>query len=252
MASRWPRKPDALADLVLIHAFPVDASMWDHQVSALAGEATVLAPSLPGFGEGPPAGEVMTMDAAADHVAAEMGRAGIDRAAVCGLSMGGYVAFSMWRRHRDRIAGLVLADTRAEPDDDAGRERRRLVAERARRQGSGAVADDPPALLSETADPALWDRVREMIRRQPGPAIAAASLGLGERADARPLLPDIDVPTTVIVGSADTLTPPPMSEALAAAIPGARLVVLEGAGHLSNLEEPDGFTEAVRDLLRRT
>jgi pimeloyl-ACP methyl ester carboxylesterase len=240
-----------VASLVLIHAFPVDAAMWEEQAAALAGEADVAAPSLPGFGGTPPVGDVMTMDAAADHVAAEMDRAGIDRAVVCGLSVGGYVAFSMWRRHRDRIAGLALADTQAGPDDEAGRERRRLVAEKARGRGSEAIADEPPPLLSEHAEPALWERVKEMIRRQPGDSIAAASLGLGERADARPLLPEIDVPTTVIVGSADTLTPPAMSEAMAAAIPGAELVVLDGAGHLSNLEDPDGFTAALRAVLQR-
>jgi pimeloyl-ACP methyl ester carboxylesterase len=240
-----------VASLVLIHAFPVDAAMWDGQAAALTDQADVAVPPLPGFGGAPSVGDVMTMDAAADHVAAEMDRVGMDRAVVCGLSMGGYVAFSMWRRHRDRIAGLALADTRAEPDDEAGRERRRLVAEKARGQGSGAIADEPPPLLSEQAEPALWDRVKEMIRRQPGESIAAASLGIGGRADARPLLPEIDVPTTVIVGSADTLTPPAMSEAMVDAIPGADLVVLDGAGHLSNLEAPDGFTAALRAVLQR-
>jgi pimeloyl-ACP methyl ester carboxylesterase len=237
--------------LVLVHAFPVDAAMWDEQVAALSEQADVLAPSLPGFGGTAPAGDVMTMDAAADHVAAEMDRAGVDRAVVCGLSMGGYVAFSMWRRHRERISALALADTRAEPDDDAGRERRRQVADKARTEGSAAIADSPPALLSEGAAPALWGRVKEMIRRQPGEAIGAASLGLGERADSRPVLPEVDVPTTVIVGSADTLTPPAMSEAMVEAIRGAELVVLDGAGHLSNLEDPRGFTEALRGLLRQ-
>lgn len=241
-----------MASLVLIHAFPVDASMWDHQVAVLGGEVDVVAPSLPGFGGTPGVGEVMTMEAAADHVAAEMDRAGMERAVVCGLSMGGYVAFALWKRHPDRIAALGLADTRAEPDDDAGRERRRQVAETARAEGSAAIAESPPPLLSEGAGPTLWDRVRELIRRQPGESIAAASLGLAERADARPLLAGIDVPTTVIVGSGDTLTPPPMSEAMAEAIPGADLVVLEGAGHLSNLEDPEGFTEALRGLLGRT
>jgi 3-oxoadipate enol-lactonase len=237
--------------LLLVHAFPVDAGMWAGQSSELSGQATVVAPSLPGFGGTPAAGEVMTMDAAADFLAEELDRAAIDRAVVCGVSMGGYVAFSLWRRHRDRIAGLVLADTRAEPDDEAGRERRRAVAEKARFEGSEAIAADPPPLLSEGADPALWERVRDMIRRQPGSSLAAASLGMAERPDSRPILPEIDVPTTVLVGSADTLTPPPMSEAMAEAIPGAELVVLEGAGHLSNLEDPDGFTGALRDLLRR-
>jgi 3-oxoadipate enol-lactonase len=241
-----------VANLVLVHAFPVDASMWDEQIAALKGEVDrVVAPNLPGFGGTPGVGDVMTMEAAADHVVAEMDRAGIDRAVVVGVSMGGYVAFAMWARNRDRFAALGLGDSRAEPDDDAGRERRRQVAEKARSEGSEAIAAAPPPLLTEDADPELWDRVKESIRRQPGESIAAASLGLGERADARPLLPGVDVPTTVIVGSADTLTPPSMSRSMSEAIPGADLVVLEGAGHLSNLEDPQGFTDAVRGLIRR-
>jgi pimeloyl-ACP methyl ester carboxylesterase len=237
--------------LHLDHAFTVDAGMWADQRAALSADATVLAPSLPGFGGTPAAGDVMTMDAAADFLAEELDRGGVDRAVVCGVSMGGYVAFSLWRRYRDRIAGLALADTRAEPDDEAGRERRRAVADKARTEGSEAIAADPPPLLSEGADPALWERVRDMIRRQPGPSIAAASLGMAERPDSRPILPQIDVPTAVLVGSLDTLTPPPMSEAMAEAIPRAELVVLDGAGHLSNLEAPDAFTMALRDLLSR-
>jgi pimeloyl-ACP methyl ester carboxylesterase len=225
--------------------------MWEAQVEALGGEVDVLAPLLPGFGGTSAAGDVMTMDAAADFLAGELDRAGADRAVVCGLSIGGYVAFSLWRRHRQRIAGLALADTRAEPDDDAGKERRRAVAETARARGSAAIAENPPALLSEGADSALWNRVKEMIRRQPGEAIAAAALGMGERPDSRPVLSEIDVPTAIIVGSADTLTPPPMSEAMAAAVKDAQLTVLEGAGHLSNLEDPDGFTAALRALIER-
>jgi 3-oxoadipate enol-lactonase len=235
--------------LLLIHAFPVDASMWEPQLDAMGGD--VMAPNLPGFGGTAAADRVMTMDAAADFVAGELDRAGIDRAVVCGLSIGGYVAFSLWRRHRDRIAGLVLADTRAEPDDEAGRDRRRGVAEKARSGGSEAIAEEPPPLLSEGADPALWNRVKDMIGRQPGESIAAASLGMAERPDSRPILGDIDVPTTVIVGSADALTPPPMSESMAKAIPQAELVVLDGAGHLSNLEAPDAFTASLHSLMDR-
>jgi pimeloyl-ACP methyl ester carboxylesterase len=237
--------------LVLIHAFPVDAAMWDRQVASLGTDDEVLAPFLPGFGGSPSAGDVMTMDAAADFVAGEMDQAGLDRAVVCGLSIGGYVAFSLWRRHRRRIAGLALADTRAEPDDEAGVERRKAVAHKARTEGSEAIAENPPPLLSDAADDALWEQVKEMIRRSPGEAIAAASLGMAERPDSRPVLPEIDVPTTVIVGSADALTPPAMSETMARAIPNAELVTLNGAGHLSNLEDPDGFTATLRQLIQR-
>ena len=240
-----------MTGVVLIHAFPVDASMWDRQVASLKADGEVLAPFLPGFGGTPSAGEVMTMDAAADFVAGEMDRAGLERAVVCGVSMGGYVAFSLWRRHRRRIAGLVLADTKAEADDEAGVERRKAVAQKVLTEGSAAIAENPPPLLSDAADEALWEQVKEMIRRQPAEAIAAASLGMAERPDSRPVLPEIDVPTTVIVGSADTLIPPAMSEPMARTIPNAELVTLNGAGHLSNLEDPDGFTASLRQLIQR-
>lgn len=96
-----------MATILLVHAFPVDAEMWDRQVSDLRAEHTVLAPHLPGFGGTAPTGNELTMDAAADFLAGELDREGTDRAVVCGLSIGGYVAFSLWRRHRDRIAGLT-------------------------------------------------------------------------------------------------------------------------------------------------
>ncbi|MGH2663635.1 MAG: alpha/beta fold hydrolase [Actinomycetota bacterium] len=240
-----------MTGLVLIHAFPVDAAMWDRQLASLETDDQVLAPSLPGFGGTPPAGEILSMDAAADFVAGEMDRAGLDRAVVSGLSIGGYIAFSLWRRHRQRIAGLALADTRAEPDDEATVERRKAVAQKALTEGSAAIAESPPPLLSDAADEPLWEQVKEMIRRQPGEAIAAASLGMAARPDSRPMLPEIDVPTTVIVGSADALTPPAMSETMARAIPNAELVTLHGAGHLSNLEDPDGFTASLRQLIQR-
>ncbi|HZA27553.1 MAG TPA: alpha/beta fold hydrolase [Actinomycetota bacterium] len=240
-----------MTTVLLIHAFPLDASMWDEQVAALRGEGEVLAPSLPGFGGTGPVGDVLTMDAIADYLAEELDRAGAEQALVCGLSIGGYAAFSLWRRHQNRVAGLLLADTRAEADDEAGKERRRAVAEKARAEGSGPMAENPPPLLSERAEPALWERVKDVIRRQPGDAIAAASLGMAERPDSRPILPTINVPTTIVVGSADALTPPAMSEAMAEAIPDAELIVLEGAGHLSNMEDPERFLSALRKLAAR-
>ncbi len=237
--------------LLLIHAFPMDASMWDAQLEALPGELPVLAPSLPGFGGTPLPHGALTVQAMAGALVAELDRVGVDRTVVCGVSMGGYAAFELWRSHRHRVAGLLLADTRAEADDEAGRARRRELAEKVRAGGSDVVADDPPPLLSARADPGLWETVKATIRRQPPEAIARASLGMAERPDARDLLPGIDVPATVLCGSEDTLTPLPMSEAMAASVPGAELVVIEGAGHLANVEAPRPFTEAIRRLLDR-
>jgi pimeloyl-ACP methyl ester carboxylesterase len=240
-----------MTTLLLVHAFPLDASMWEEQLAAVKDDVDVLAPSLPGFGGTPPAGDALTVEAMANSLVGELDRAGADRAVVCGLSMGGYATFALWRLHRERIAGLVLADTRAEADDEVGRERRRTTADTVKARGSEWMADNPPPLLSEGADPALWEKVKETIRRQPAHAIAAAALGMAERVDSRPILAEIDVPTAVIVGSADTLTPPEMSQTIADGIPGAELTVLDGAGHLSNLESPKEFTAAVRDLLQR-
>jgi pimeloyl-ACP methyl ester carboxylesterase len=160
----------------------------------------------------------------------------VERALVCGLSMGGYVALAMWRRQRDRVAGLVFANTKAGADDDAGRERRRALAERLRREGNGFLVESPPPLLSADAPEELWARVRAMIAAQPADAIAAASLGMAERPDSTPDLAGINVPTLVITSSADTLIPPEATTPMAEQIKGARLSVIEGAGHLSNLE----------------
>jgi pimeloyl-ACP methyl ester carboxylesterase len=145
----------------------------------------------------------------------------------------------------------VLVDTRAEPDDDAAREKRRATATLVESGGSEAIADDPPPLLSDGAPPILWEGVKETIRRQPAAAIAAALLGMAERPDSRPSLGTIEVPTLVVVGSEDALTPPPLSRSMAEAIPTAELVTLEGAGHLSNLEAPGRFLDALRRFLKR-
>lgn len=238
--------------LLLLHGWPLDASMWGQQVRELGSVTTVVAPNLPGFGGIQPAGRVMTMDAAADAAAEALRAAGVDRAVVCGLSLGGYVALALWRRNRDLVAGFVFANTRAGADDDAGKERRRNLAERLRAEGSGFLVENPPPLLSETAPAELWDRVKAIIAAQPAEAIAAAALGMAERPDSTPDLPGIDVPTLVVTSTGDTLIPPEATSPMAEQIPEARLEVIEGAGHLSNLEAPDEFARLLRDHLAAT
>lgn len=237
--------------LLLLHAFPVDASMWEPQVTGLGDEVKVVAPNFPGFGGTPPAGPVLTMDQAAEHATAEMAKAGIDRAVVCGLSMGGYVAFALWRKFRERVAGLVLANTKAGADDEAGKERRRALAERLRSEGNGFLVESPPPLLSADAPDDLWGKVKGIIAGQPAEAIAEASLGMAERPDSTADLPGIDVPTLVITSTGDTLIPPEATSPMADQIAGARLEVIENAGHLSNLEASEAFTALLRDHLAR-
>ena len=135
--------------LLLIHAWPVDARMWEPQREAVR-DVPVVAPHLPGFGGTAPAGEVLTMRAATDRVLAELDAAGMERVVVAGLSLGGYVAFEVWRTARDRVAGLVLANTRAVADTPEGAEGRRARAARLRSEGNVRV-DDPPPRQSEHA-----------------------------------------------------------------------------------------------------
>jgi 3-oxoadipate enol-lactonase len=237
--------------LLLIHAFPLDARMWEPQLSAFAAALPVVAPHLPGFGGSPAAGETMTMSSAAERVIGELDRAGVDRAMVCGLSMGGYVAFELWRRVPERIAGLVLANTRAGADTQEGAAGRRALAERLRAEGSAFLAASPPPLLSASAPQELWARVKAMIAEQPADAIAAAALGMAERPDSTADLGGIDVPTLVIVSDGDTLIPAEASAPMADQIPGAILASIEGAGHLSSLEAPGAFVDVLEEHLER-
>jgi pimeloyl-ACP methyl ester carboxylesterase len=236
--------------LILMHAFPLDSSMYDRQFDAFIDRTRVLAPNFPGFGASEPEGEVMTMDEAADRVVEEMDEAGIQKAVIAGVSMGGYALFPLWRRHRDRVDGLLLADTKPEPDDEAGKERRRGLANLMREKGVEALLEAPPPLLSGNAPPELWDEVKAIIAKQPALSIAAAALGMAERPDSTDLLADIDVPTICVVGSEDPITPPEVVRNMATAI-GADYVEIPGAGHLSNLEAPEAFNQALSDLLDR-
>ncbi len=224
--------------------------MWDVQVASLREEVDrILAPSLPGFGGMPVPTAQPTMDVYADALAAHLDAARVERAVVIGLSMGGYVAFALWRRHRPRVAGLLLADTRAEADDEAGRERRMKLAALVRERGTNALLLQPPAWVREGSE--RWGQVKAMVARQPAAAIAQGSVAMALRPDSTPDLATIDVPTGVVVGEADTITPVALSETIARGIRGATLTVVPRAGHLSNIDAPDDFDRAVHDLVRR-
>ena len=237
--------------VLLIHAFPLDARMWEPQLAAIGDGVPVVAPHLPGFGGTPGAGEVMSMASAAGRCIEALDAAGIDRAVVCGLSMGGYVAFELWRRARERFAGLILANTHAGADGEEAAAGRRALAVRLLAEGNGFLAESPPPLLSEHASDELRRRVRELIAGQPAPSIAAAALGMAERPDSTPDLATIDVPTLVVTADGDTLIPAAATSPMADQIPGADLAVIDGAGHLSNLEAAGAFDELLAHHLDR-
>ncbi len=224
--------------------------MWDRACVALADVASpVIAPSFPGFGRSEVPKRQPTLDGYADAVVAVMDAAKIERAAIAGCSMGGYVAFALWRRHRARVAGLALVDTRAEVDaPEAARNRVRL-AELVREHGVDAYLKAPPKLLRDGSP--HWPAVREIIAMQEAEAVAQASVAIGGRPDSTPDLATIDVPTAVIVGERDEITPLALSKTMYDAIPHATLSVIPDAGHLSNLDAPEAFEQAMRAWLRR-
>lgn len=235
---------------MLIHAFPLSSAMWEHERRALRDAAyPIIAPSLPGFGgTAVPRGDA-SMDDYADSVVAAMDAAKIERAAVAGISMGGYVAFAMWRRHRARIERLFLADTRAEADTDEARDKRLRLAELIREHGIEALLKTPPEWLRKGSP--HWDPLLKMIRGQTPEGVAQGSIAMAHRPDSRPDLPTIDVPTAVVVGEDDTITPLEMAQAMSDAVTGATLSIIPGAGHIANIEAPTAFEAALRAWLQR-
>lgn len=236
--------------LVLLHAFPLDRTMWDRESAALADAASpIVAPSFPGFGRSEVPKRQPSLDDYADAVVAVMDAAKVERAAIAGCSMGGYVAFAIWRRHRARVAGLALIDTKAEADTPEAAQNRIRLAETIREHGVEALLKTPPKWLRDGSS--RWPALKDLIRAQDREAVAQASVAMAGRPDSTPDLATIDVPTAIVVGEADAITPLAASRAMSEAIPHATLSVIPDAGHLSNLEAPDAFDRAIRAWLRR-
>jgi 3-oxoadipate enol-lactonase len=239
--------------LLLLHAFPLGQRMWDPQVEALSPRFRVVRFDLRGFGGSPPGDGLLTMERIADDAVALLDHLGLSQAVVCGLSMGGYAAFAMVRRHPERLKALVLADTRAEADTESARRDRSELSERVRREGpQAAVEAFLPRLLGRTSHqerPELVARVRETILGNGSRGICDALAGLAARADSTPTQREIRVPTLVLCGEEDTLTPPAGARAMAQAIRGSRLELIPRAGHLANLENPAAFDQALEGFL---
>jgi 3-oxoadipate enol-lactonase len=240
--------------LVLVHGFPLDRTLWSAQINALADVARVIAPDLRGFGESPIPGDAITIETYADDVRALLDALGIKSAVIAGLSMGGYITLAFYRQYAARVRGLILANTKAGADSAEGKKAREDNAALAREQGVAAVAEKmfPKMLAPQTLAerPAVADAVRAMMSRQSVTAVVAALMAMRDRPDAMPMLASITVPTLIITGADDNLIPPKESELMRDAIPGARLVIIPGAAHLSNIDQPAAFNQAVREFLK--
>lgn len=244
--SGWP--------VVLIHAFPLNAEMWRPQLERVPEGWRFIAPDMRGFGpDSSQDSRSMTLDDMASDIGPLLDELAIEAAVIGGLSMGGYITFALFRRSPERFSGMILGDTKAQADTPEGLEGRRKMIALAQAEGPSGVAQSMlPKLLGKTSldrRPDLSPRVRAMIESAPTAGIVAAIEAMMARPDSTGDLARIPCPTLVIVGEEDVLTPVADAVALQNQITRSRLVILPEAGHLSNLEVPDGFALALSDFL---
>ena len=247
---------NSLLSILFLHGFPFDSSMWREQVEFLSACGyRCLAPDLRGLGENKFGGEVASMDDMARDAAALMDESKIDRAVVCGLSMGGYVAFEFAQLFPEKVKALVLAGTRAPADNEAEKSGRAQQAETMLRAGMVPIslATLPKLLAAKTLSdkPEVVKRVRKMIVSSDPRGAAAAQRGMAARRDYVSDLSNITAPTLIIVGRDDPIRPVADSEFMHQRIRNSQLEVIEDAAHLTNLEQPDTFNRVMLEFLNK-
>ena len=238
--------------VLLLHGFPLDGAMWSGVARLLAPRLRVLKPDLPGRGSTP--AEAGDMDAYADFVEALLAELPAP-VGLAGFSMGGYVALALMKRRPEKIRALALVDTRAAADDAAGKAKRDEAIAKVRAEGVQAIAD---TMLEKVLAPdslrnkELVERVRRIMLRQDPKAVEADLTAMKERPDSTAFLSEISIPVLVVVGEQDVLTPQQEAQEMADAIPGARLVSIPQAGHLTPMERPKAVAEALGNFFVST
>lgn len=240
--------------LLLVHGFPLDHGMWSEQIDVLAVRHRVIAPDLRGFGESEGGGNTTTMREFAADLDGLLDALEIrERITLCALSMGGYVAWQFWKFHRQRLARLILCDTRAATDTPEGAQGRRKLAETVLAEGSLPVADSmlPKLFAPRTleVEPAYVEATRRVMADTRPTTIAAALRGMAERPDMTAELPEIEVPALLLCGEHDVITPADEMREVAAAMPDAMFHVIYGAAHMSPLERSERVNKLILDFL---
>ncbi|MGA9596049.1 MAG: alpha/beta fold hydrolase [Acidimicrobiia bacterium] len=238
---------------VFIHGFPFDSTMWIEQLAALEGLRRCIAVDLRGFGRSSPvSGDPLTMESHAEDLAAVLDIVSEERADIVGLSMGGYVALAFAESYPDRMRSLALIDTRAGADSPEGKAGRDAMARRVVSEGRAAFAESMQAtLLGPNASLNARARFRTMVEGCPYETLIGALAGMRDRPDRTSTLGSVAVPAMVMVGDQDAVTPPEQAAEMAAAIPGATLVTIADAGHLTPVEQPQAVSTALAEFYRR-
>lgn len=232
--------------LLLFHGFPFTSESYWPQLEKPPKGVRILAPDHRGFGKSGAAPGVATMEAMAEDGLALLDALKLESALVGGVSMGGYVAIALTRLDPGRVKGLLLIDTQSLADDDAGKARRETVAADVEQNGVGGVVSGLlPKLMAAGVDPATKARVEKLMLAQSAQAVAAASRGMATRTDGKDILSRFFGPCSIIVGAEDVITPLEKAKVMQQLVQGSTLDVIEGAGHLSNLEKPEEFAAIV-------
>ena len=248
-------KHNELKALVLLHAFPIGANLWEPQMRAIPKGWRLITPDLRGFGGSTELDSIgaLSIGDYADDVVDLLEELGVARAVIGGCSMGGYAAQALFQSKPEIVEALVLANTRAGADSPESRANRRNMLTLVDREGpSGVAREMMPKMLGQTtrdSNASAECTVRRLIKQQSPTAIRSAIHRMMHRPDSTPMLPTISVPTLVITGAEDEMIPVEESRKIAAAIPGATLVIVPGAGHLANLEQPEAFNDALTQFL---
>ncbi len=240
--------------LLLIHGHPFNRTMWRPQIETLRRSRwRVITPDLRGYGESAPTPGPTTLTAFAEDIAGLLDLFGIQRVVLGGLSMGGQIVLEFYRLFPHRVRALLLADTFAQADSEDGKKARRDTADRLEREGMSAYAEEVlPKMLAPhniTAHPEVAKLVLGMMQNTSPAGAASALRGRAERSDYTELLPNISVPALVVVGREDEFTPVSQAQFMHDRIPDSRLAIIEGAGHMPNLEKPAEFNMALRSFL---
>jgi len=241
--------------LLLVHGFPLDHTMWRHQIAHFKTTHRVIAPDLRGFGRSSATPGTVTMKQFASDLAAILPALGENQPVIfCGLSMGGYIAWQFVEHHRSKLAALILCDTKAASDTTEAKTARLEAADRLEREGTSFLAETMlPKLFGQQLLDSPSEYVREtsaVILRTDPRACAAAQRGMAERADYRPHLGHIDLPTLVVCGEKDLISPTKEMQDVAAAIPGSQYVEIPAAGHMAPLEKPAAVNAAFDTFLQ--
>jgi 3-oxoadipate enol-lactonase len=235
--------------VLLLHAFPLNLTMWEPQFEPLSAAFRVIAPDIRGFGESQPPSP-WTMGEMADDLNEFLEKLDIDECAVIGLSMGGYIALSFWNKYPKRFRQLILSNTRARSDNETEKLGRNDMIAALEQNGSAVLADRMlPRLLKPNPDPQIADQVRKIVETTEASAAIHALAAMRERPDSSKFLPRLSCPTMVITGAEDVMIRVEDSRAMADVIPGSRFMRIPHSGHLSNLENPEEYNRALLGFL---